>query len=105
MDICKCRCNMNEFLCLLCSLGCVCKVYQPVIREAVVEHDRTCICQSGYILDRPCDNFQDIYSDMYSCSLEIKEHEPEKVATEMVQRGGRQTCISGYVCDCHPCVI
>lgn len=77
--------------------------YQPVIREVVVvEHDRTCIRQSGYILVHPCDNFQDIYSDMYTCSLEIKEHEPEKAATEMVQRGGRQTCISGYVCDCHP---
>lgn len=77
--------------------------YQPVIREVVVvEHDRTCIRQSSYILDHPCDNFQDIYSDMYTCSLEIKEHEPEKAATEMVQRGGRQTCISGYVCDRHP---
>lgn len=71
--------------------------YQPVIRKVVVEHDRTYIRQSGYILDRPCDNFQDIYSDMYTCSLVIKEHEPEKAATEMVQRGGRQTCISGYV--------
>ncbi|ROL47016.1 General receptor for phosphoinositides 1-associated scaffold protein [Anabarilius grahami] len=62
--------------------------YQPVIREVVVEHDRTCIRQSGYILDPPCDNFQDIYSDMYTCSLEIKEHEPEKAATEM--NGGLQ---------------
>lgn len=63
MAVCQSGRNMNEYLYPLCVLCWVFKVISRNIRAVVVEHARTCICQSGYILDHPCDNFQDIYCD------------------------------------------